>query len=58
MPGSVLVPHSEADVWTSVVVAAVAAVAVVVAAAFDAVAGGVEAGVAASPGPGTWRWRT
>ena len=41
MPGSVLVPHSEAGVWTSVV-----------AAAFDDVAGGVEAGVAASPGPG------
>ena len=48
VPGSVLVPHSEAGVWTSV------------AAAFDAVAvaGGVEAGVAASPGPGTWRRRT
>ena len=47
VPGSVLVPHSEAGVWTSVVV--VAAV---------AVDGGVEAGVAASPGPGTWRRRT
>ena len=44
VPGSVLVPHSEAGVWTSVVVVAVA--------------GGVEAGVAASPGPGTWRRRT
>ena len=49
VPGSVLVPHSEAGVWTSVVAAAFVAVA--------AVAGGVEAGVAASPGPGTWRWR-
>ena len=47
VPGSVLFPHSEAGVWTSVVVVAVAAV-----------AGGVEAGVAASPGPGTWRRRT
>ena len=45
VPGSVLVPHTEAGVWTSVVAAV-------------AVAGGVEAGVAASPGPGTWRWRT
>ena len=53
VPGSVLVPHSEAGVWTSVVVAGGAV----------AVAGGVEAavveaGVAASPGPGTWRRRT
>ena len=47
VPGSVLVPHSEAGVWTSVD-----------AVAGGAVAGGVEAGVAASPGPGTWRRRT
>ena len=53
VPGSVLVPHSEAGVWTSVVAAAFVAVAAVA-----AVAGGVEAGVAASPGPGTCHWRT
>ena len=54
VPGSVLVPPSEAGLGTSVV-----AVVVVPVVAVDAAVGAAEeAGVAASPGLGTWRWRT